>query len=132
MERQLIGRGGPGVREIRPPTKKNVSNFWTVPIPLRAKENRIDTYTSVDEVIEKTQSQIDKLQDLKKATMNELLTKGIDHTEFKDSELGSIPKSWEVKLIDEIFDVRGRIGWKGYTVNDLRMKKVRLFWVELK
>lgn len=29
--------------------------------------------------------------------MNELLTKGIGHTEFKDSELGRIPKSWEVK-----------------------------------
>jgi type I restriction enzyme S subunit len=50
----------------------------------------------VDEVIENTQKQIDKLQDLKKGTMNELLTKGIGHTEFKDSELGRIPKSWEV------------------------------------
>lgn len=52
--------------------------------------------TSVDEVIENTQKQIDKLQDLKKATMNELLTKGIGHTEFKDSELGRIPKSWKI------------------------------------
>lgn len=50
----------------------------------------------MDDVIETTQRQIDKLQDLKKATMNELLTKGIGHTEFKDSELGRIPKSWEV------------------------------------
>ena len=46
----------------------------------------------MDEVIETTQKQIDKLQDLKKATMNELLTKGIGHTEFKDSEL--VPKGW--------------------------------------
>ena len=52
--------------------------------------------TSVDEVIENTQKKINKLQDLKKATMNELLTKGIGHTEFKDSELGRIPKSWDV------------------------------------
>ena len=58
--------------------------------------------TSVDEVIENTQKQIDKLQDLKKATMNELLTKGIGHTEFKDSELGRIPKSWEVKTLGEL------------------------------
>ena len=42
--------------------------------------------------VENTQKQIDKLQDLKKATMNELLTKGIGHTEFKASELGRIPK----------------------------------------
>ena len=55
-------------------------------------------------MIETTQKQIDKLQDLKKATMNELLTKGIGHTEFKDSELGRIPKTWEVVEISNIKD----------------------------
>jgi type I restriction enzyme S subunit len=72
--------------------------------------------TSVDEVIETTQKQIDKLQDLKKATMNELLTKGIGHTEFKDSELGRIPKSWEVRALDEVaeFVTSGSRGWSQY------------------
>ena len=64
--------------------------------PLPEQKKIASILTSVDEVIENTQKQIDKLQDLKKATMNELLTKGIGHTEFKDSELGRIPKSWEV------------------------------------
>ena len=54
-------------------------------------EQRKSSFTSVDEVIENAQKQIDKLQDLKKATMNELLTKGIGH-EFKDSELGEFQK----------------------------------------
>ena len=36
--------------------------------------------------------------------MNELLTKGIGHTEFKDSELGQIPKSWEVVRFQEVFE----------------------------
>ena len=67
----------------------------TPPLPEQKKIASI--LTSVDEVIENTQRQIDKLQELKKATMNELLTKGIGHTEFKDSELGRIPKSWEVR-----------------------------------
>lgn len=71
------------------------------------------TLTSVDELIKTTQKQIDKIQDLKKATMNELLTKGIGHSEFKDSELGRIPKSWNeitfenalnLKIIEEIQD----------------------------
>ncbi len=70
----------------------------TIP-PLPEQKKIASILISVDEVIEKTQLQIDKLQDLKKGTMNELLTKGIGHTEFKDSELGRIPKSWEcVKL----------------------------------
>ena len=58
--------------------------------------------TSVDEVIENTQKQIEKLRDLKKATMNELLTKGIGHTEFRDSELGRIPKSWKVRSLEDV------------------------------
>ena len=71
--------------------------FVTFPTPpLREQQKIASIITSVDEVIEKTQSQINKLEDLKKATMNELLTRGIGHTEFKDSELGRIPKSWGV------------------------------------
>lgn len=80
--------------------------------PLPEQKKIASILTSVDEVIEKTQSQIDKLQDLKKGTMNELLTKGIGHTEFKDSELGRIPKSWEVstirQLISKVIDNRGK------------------------
>jgi type I restriction enzyme S subunit len=70
--------------------------------PLPEQKKIASILTSVDEVIENTQKQIDKLQDLKKATMNELLTKGIGHTEFKDSELGRIPKSWEARQVQEI------------------------------
>jgi len=84
--------------------------------PLPEQKKIASILTSVDEVIENTQKQIDKLQDLKKATMNELLTKGIGHTEFKDSELGSIPKSWEVKRLDEI-NFKIVVGYVG-NVND--------------
>ena len=73
--------------------------------PLPEQKKIASILTSVDKVIENTQKQIDKLQDLKKATMNELLTKGIGHKEFKDSELGRIPKSWGVSLIGEICKV---------------------------
>jgi type I restriction enzyme, S subunit len=69
--------------------------------PLPEQKKIASILTSVDEVIESTQKQIDKLQDLKKATMNELLTKGIGHTEFKDTELGRIPKSWKLGLVGE-------------------------------
>ena len=83
-------------------------NKYKLPIPPLPEQKKIASIlTSVDEVIENTQKQIDKLQDLKKATMNELLTKGIGpgggpHTEFKDSELGRIPKSWEVVSCEDV------------------------------
>ena len=77
-------------------------SFSLPPLPEQKKIASI--LTSVDEVIENTQKQIDKLQDLKKATMNELLTKGIGHTEFKDSELGRIPKSWDIVMFQDVFE----------------------------
>lgn len=83
----------------------NKSNLAAIPIltpPLPEQEKIAAILTSVDEVIEKSQAQIDKLQDLKKATMNQLLTRGINHTEFKDTPLGKIPKNWEVKKLGEV------------------------------
>jgi len=78
--------------------------FFIPPLPEQKKIASI--LTSVDEVIENTHKQIDKLQDLKKATMNELLTKGIGHTEFKDSELGRIPKSWKVDKFEQFITLQ--------------------------
>lgn len=52
--------------------------------------------TAVDEVIAFTQAQISKLKNLKTAMMQELLTKGIGHTEFKDSPVGRIPARWQI------------------------------------
>ena len=86
--------------------------FVILPIPPITEQKKIASIlTSVDELIENTQKQIDKLQDLKKATINELLTRGISHTEFQDSKLltrgishtefivsklGRIPKGWKI------------------------------------
>jgi type I restriction enzyme S subunit len=72
--------------------------------PLPEQQKIAAILTSVDEVIERTQLQINKLQDLKKATMNDLLTKGIGHTEFKDSPVGRIPKCWKVHSLDDLTD----------------------------
>ena len=90
---------GSGIKNI---DKSFLFDLYLQIPPLPEQKKIASILTSVDEVIENTQKQIDKLQDLKKATMNELLTKGIGHTEFKDSELGRIPKSWEVHFLDDV------------------------------
>jgi len=80
--------------------------------PLPEQQKIATILTSVDTVIEKTRAQIDKLKHLKTAMMQELLTKGIGHTEFKDSPVGRIPKGWEVfpmeRALDVIIDYRGK------------------------
>ena len=93
--------------------KKGVLNEFHVVFPPLPEQKKIASIlTSVDEVIENTQKQIDKLQDLKKATMNELLTKGIGHTEFKDSEFGKIPRGWNARNLGDIAQFSGGSAFK--------------------
>ncbi len=33
--------------------------------------------------------------------------------EFKETEIGKIPTDWEVKKLEELLFIKGRIGWKG-------------------
>jgi type I restriction enzyme S subunit len=96
LQKHSTGTTATGIQQ-----KNIVKLKLLIPNSIKEQKKIACILTSVDEVIENTQKQIDKLQDLKKATMNELLTKGIGHTEFKDSELGSIPKSWEVLTFSE-------------------------------
>lgn len=75
--------------------------------PLPEQQKIAAILSSVDEVIEKTRAQIDKLKDLKTGMMQELLTKGIGpdgkpHTEFKDSPVGRIPDSWNLLTLSEL------------------------------
>jgi type I restriction enzyme S subunit len=80
--------------------------------PLPEQQKIAQILTSVDEVIEKTQAQIDKLKDLKTGMMQELLTKGIGHVEFKDSPVGRIPVGWDActveSVLTDIIDYRGK------------------------
>ncbi|MCE0493121.1 restriction endonuclease subunit S [Vibrio salinus] len=89
-------------------TADAIANAPLVLPPLPEQQKIAKILTSVDEVIEKTQAQTDKLKDLKTGMMQELLTKGVGvdgkpHTEFKDSPVGRIPKGWEVRQFGEIF-----------------------------
>lgn len=103
--------------------------------PLPEQQKIASILTSVDEVIEKTEIQISKLQDLKKGMMQELLTKGIGHTEFKDSPVGRIPKEWEVLKLSEVTSVIDSLhqtptfspnGYSMVRVTDIKTGKLNL------
>lgn len=77
-------------------------NYQAIFPPLPEQQKIASILTAVDDVIESTQAQINKLKDLKAGMMQELLTKGIGHTEFKDSPVGRIPKAWECCLLGTV------------------------------
>lgn len=76
-----------------------------VPYPSLEEQEKIISFLNnetakVDQAIELKQQQIDKLNEYKKITIQNAVTKGLDHTvQMKDSGvdwLGKIPKHWEV------------------------------------
>ncbi|MFW5981326.1 MAG: restriction endonuclease subunit S [bacterium] len=78
-----------------------------IPFPFFPEQKKIATILStVDEAIEKTDKIIDETKQLKKGLMQQLLTKGIGHSEFKEVNLGpmklEIPKSWRVQKINKL------------------------------
>ncbi|PSU39832.1 restriction endonuclease subunit S [Photobacterium phosphoreum] len=101
-----------------------LDDIKTLPItlpPYPEQQKIAAILTSVDDGIEKTQAQINKLKDLKTGMMQELLTRGVGvdgkpHTEFKDSPVGRIPKGWDVKSLGDLssFITSGSRGWAQY------------------
>ena len=80
-----------------------IRELYKIPILSISEQKKISSVAdSINRVIESTQLQIKKLLNLKKSIMQKLLTKGIDHKDFKKSKLGKIPKNWEVKTVFEL------------------------------
>lgn len=74
-----------------------------IPVPGEKEQQKIvEILGTMDEAIEKVDKAIEKTEQLKKGLMQELLTKGIGHKEFKDSKIGRIPKEWELKKLKDI------------------------------
>ena len=77
--------------------------FFPLP-PLPEQKKIASILSSVDKTIEKTDEVIEKTKELKKGLMQQLLTKGIDHSEFKEVKIGvrkfEIPMDWEFTNID--------------------------------
>jgi type I restriction enzyme S subunit len=60
---------------------------------------------TVDDLIENTGHLINSYALLKKGLMQILLTKGIGHSEFKETYFGIIPLEWEIKKLGDICDI---------------------------
>ncbi len=86
------------------PVKK--LDLLNIPLPPLEEQKKIaDILTTVDKKIAFVEENISATEELKKGLMQKLLTEGIGHTEFKDSELGRIPESWEIKSLNQISDL---------------------------
>lgn len=99
------GQAGSTLKNINLPTLKSLN----IPLPKKIEEQQkiASILSAVDEAIQKTNEIIQKTEKLKKGLMQEILTKGIGHKEFKVSEeLGHrIPKEWRISPLGSVCKV---------------------------
>ena len=111
---------------------KNKLTEVSIPIPPLNEQQKIaEILSTIDEQIDQTSQLIEKTKELKKGLMQQLLTKGIGHTDFKQSELGGIPLNWNVEELD-----RMGVWYGGGTPSKRNPKnwsnKKEIFWITSK
>jgi type I restriction enzyme S subunit len=82
--------------------KADIVNQLVLVPPLHEQKQIVDILSSVDEAIASTQAVIDQTRKVKQGLLQQLLTRGIGHTKFKESAIGEIPESWEVVELGDI------------------------------
>jgi type I restriction enzyme, S subunit len=79
--------------------------------------------TKIDALIAEQQRLIELLQEKRQAVISHAVTKGLNpHAPMKDSGvewLGEVPEHWSTTALKRIVSVCGRIGFRGYTTEDL-------------
>ncbi|MBU4076585.1 MAG: restriction endonuclease subunit S [Euryarchaeota archaeon] len=76
-----------------------------IPLPPLPEQRRIaEVLGTVDSAIQKVGGAIEGTERLKKGLMQRLLTRGIGHERFKESEVGRIPDEWEIVQVGDITD----------------------------
>ena len=98
------------------------------PLPPLATQTLIATYldakcSEIDGLIADINKQIETLNELKKSTITEAVTKGLNkNAKLKDSGIqwiGMIPEGWKESRVKYVSSLFGRIGFRGYTQQDL-------------
>ncbi|RKD75259.1 type I restriction enzyme S subunit [Sinobaca qinghaiensis] len=100
-------------------SQKPIYNY-EINLPLLNEQKKIAAIlTSVDNAIEKTEAIIKQAEKVKKGLMQQLLTKGIGHTKFKQTEIGEIPKEWEFVKLGDITTLTMGQSPKGDSYNNI-------------
>jgi|Wag4MinimDraft_10_1082650.scaffolds.fasta_scaffold00388_2 type I restriction enzyme S subunit len=90
--------------------KKGDFKKFEIPLPPLPEQKKIASIlSSVDKSIEKTSEIIEETKELKKGLMQELLTKGIGHSEFKEVNINGktmeLPLNWEIKMLTNVTQI---------------------------
>jgi type I restriction enzyme S subunit len=69
--------------------------------PLQEQQKIAEILSTVDQKIDSIDSKMEEIKTLKRGLMQRLLSEGIGHSEFKESEIGRIPAGWDYQTFEE-------------------------------
>ncbi|WP_200909771.1 restriction endonuclease subunit S [Azospirillum thiophilum] len=88
-----LARGGRKARRVPP---EDLFQIEVAVPPLQEQCRIAEVLSTVDETIKTTLAVIEQNRTVKQGVLDRLLTKGIGHDRFKQTEFGLIPEGWEV------------------------------------
>ena len=129
-----VGARAHGLLNVTPDDFMDVS----FPLPPLPEQKKIATIlSSVDEAIKATQAVIEQMGRVREGLLQDLLTRGIGHTRFKQTEIGEIPERWGVTDVDSVASkvTVGHVGttskhYREVGVPFLRTANVRRMYVD--
>ena len=94
----------------QPLMTQTIINSIKIPLPPLPEQRCIaEVLGTVDNAIQKVGGAIESTERLTKGLMQRLLTKGIGHERFKESELGRVPEEWEVVRLGDVCNQKSEI-----------------------
>ena len=84
---------------------KDLEGFSLLLPPLPEQKKIATILSSVDDTIQATQAVIEQIRRVKQGLLLQLLTRGIGHTRFKQTEIGEIPYGWEICDLAQVANV---------------------------
>lgn len=91
---------------LSPRTKWKHLASYEFHLPPKDEQRRIaDILWAAEDCIVKNEKLVEKAEFYNNTLMTKLFTKGIGHRDFKDSEIGKIPVTWEIGTISAIAEV---------------------------
>lgn len=85
---------------------KDIAKYKFLLPPIEEQKKMSFILWEIEKHIKKTENLIQVTEKLKKGLLQELLTKGTGHKEFKKTELGEIPVDWQIVSLGEICEER--------------------------
>ncbi len=117
---QMVGTTG------RARVPNNVFDEIEVALPPLHEQRRIaEILSSVDEAIAATRAVIEQTKTVKQAVLERLLTRGIGHTRFKQTEIGEIPEGWEVAQVGQFATLQPGYAFKSAEFADSGVRLLR-------